>query len=880
MKKLRVIALILAVLTVGLPTFSACKDGTAKETTVQKTDDEPGTGSSDPATTVYDTTGAPEQTAPFGTDGSVTAEPGYTSPLTTDYTTSAPDTDSAPDTTAPGTTANTTADTTTAQTTTAGSTTTAGTTTKKTIKMYDDAKYDSKAAVEIASGSYIAQHFSTNNSFDNLTAWCPSWSNNIGNMKISLYKFNTSIAKSITGTALASKTFVNYNDNAYLSLDFAVQGAGDYVLLFSDTTEQVGVWLYPSSVSGSIVTDSGVERSGEVCLTMQIRTESTPYFNTCKSDTDSGATVTTPPEPTLSADDILVVRNAQPDTWVATDGLGRVLPTNNEVGNVDSSKFVGMFYWTWHVSHSKSTAPHNIQNVCDTHPEAIADKNSSVWADVPYGTPCFWNEPIYGYYTTTDKWVLRKHAELLAAAGVDVVIFDNTNGTFTWRESYLALLDVWEQARKDGVLTPKISFILPFWDADATTTQLREIYQTIYRTDRYRDLWFYWQGKPLMMALTSGLDRSDSIESEIYNFFTFRQGVPEYNGKSKKNTNSWGWLAVYPQAVYTDSKGIKQTTVGVAMNWGDYNGGKGLTAMNGTNVFGRTYTSKGYDTRENAKLYGANFAEQWEYALKQDVDFVFVTGWNEWVAGRHESWQGVSNAFPDEFNDEFSRDIEPSTGELKDHYYYQLVSYIRKYKGVNKIPTPSAAKTINLSGAISQWDSVSPYYIDYKGDTFDRDSDGYLTTHYTNTTGRNDIVGAKVARDADYLYFMVECADNITSYTDSHWMRLLIDTGDSTSSWEGFEYVLNRTSPTSTKATLEKSTGGWSFKTVGTVDYKVSGKYLAVKIPKTMLGITADSFTVNFKWNDNMQKDGDIMDFYSNGDTAPLGRFMYSYVVK
>ena len=56
--------------------------------------------------------------------------------------------------------------------------------------------------------------------------------------------------------------------------------------------------------------------------------------------------------------------------------------------------------------------------------------------------------------------------------------------------------------------------------------------------------------------------------------------------------------------------------------------------------------------------------------------------------------------------------------------------------------------------------------------------------------------------------------------------------------------------------------------------------YLVVKIPKSYLGITGDKFTVNFKWNDNMQNDGDVMDFYSNGDTAPGGRFMYSYVVK
>ena len=35
-----------------------------------------------------------------------------------------------------------------------------------------------------------------------------------------------------------------------------------------------------------------------------------------------------------------------------------------------------------------------------------------------------------------------------------------------------------------------------------------------------------------------------------------------------------------------------------------------------------------------------------------------------------------------------------------------------------------------------------------------------------------------------------------------------------------------------------------------------------------------------FKWNDNMTKEGDIMDFYVSGDTAPFGRFNFVYSAK
>lgn len=33
----------------------------------------------------------------------------------------------------------------------------------------------------------------------------------------------------------------------------------------------------------------------------------------------------------------------------------------------------------------------------------------------------------------------------------------------------------------------------------------------------------------------------------------------------------------------------------------------------------------------------------------------------------------------------------------------------------------------------------------------------------------------------------------------------------------------------------------------------------------------------HFKWSDNMQEDGNIMDFYVNGDVAPGGRFMFHF---
>ena len=51
---------------------------------------------------------------------------------------------------------------------------------------------------------------------------------------------------------------------------------------------------------------------------------------------------------------------------------------------------------------------------------------------------------------------------------------------------------------------------------------------------------------------------------------------------------------------------------------------------------------------------------------------------------------GIDNAFVNQFNDEFSTDIEPVNGDLMDNYYYQLVANIRRYKGVGSIDYEAA----------------------------------------------------------------------------------------------------------------------------------------------------------------------------------------------
>ena len=567
----------------------------------------------------------------------------------------------------------------------------------------------------------------------------------------------------------------------------------------------------------------------------------------------------------------------QPDTWAAVDGLGRTLPMAGDVREKNDRKFVGMFYWIWHTNFAEGHIARNATEILAEHPEILHDFSSPLWENTYSGYPYYWNKPLFGYYRDTDAYVLRKHAELLADAGVDVIVFDCTNGTATWDVSYEKLFEVFEAAKADGVNVPQVAFMLPFNDSADTTTSLKNLYERIYSKGRYRDLWFLWDKKPLIMAHSSGLNKKDPTEKEILNFFTFRENDPGYfSGDTRYKQKTWGWCSTYPQAKYGVSLNgrVEQMCVSVAQNAADGQ----LVAMNAdADVQGRAYAEGNYsysfetagktvtvtpDT-ENAMLYGVNFQQQWDNAIAADPDFIFVTGWNEWIAGRWNEWQGTQNAFPDQFSDAFSRDIEPADGILKDHFYYQLVSNIRRFKGISAAtPTENGEKT----------------YRHYTNSTLPRSSDGWQGEHFEADTMRNDFVKAQVRDDGEFIYMKIYTKDPISADKQNGWMRILIDTDESGLSpqWEGFEYIINRENAAPNSVRIERFTGGWNFEPVGEADCTVNGNLMELKIPAAALGL-AGNVHFNFKLSDNMQADGDVMDFYKSGDVAPGGRFTFVY---
>ena len=582
----------------------------------------------------------------------------------------------------------------------------------------------------------------------------------------------------------------------------------------------------------------------------------------------------------------LPIRNLQVDTWVATDALGRKLPGYDECGPVKKDRFVGIFYFMTHTDPG-GKGPFDVTKILKANPD------HPQWGEGGH----FWGEPETGYYLSYEKWMIRRHAQLLADAGVDVIIFDVTNDR-TYPDVYIPVCEVFSEMRRQGEKTPQISFL-------GSEISVNLLWNEFYQKKLFQELWFQWKGKPLLLfgqhEIPSRKKNNDVVFSDgIRNFFSIRQSwawtsLPWYQscpyGKDK-----WPWVDHYPQAVNWHESPDKAEMVPVAV------------AQHPLSNIGRSFH---HYEQPPADIYdltpftdqGLCFEEQWSRALEVDPEFVFVTGWNEWSAGAQIMGADVNKSllkwnfypgahlgkagkvlkpgdhyFIDQYNQEFSRDIEPMKGGHTDNYYYQLMANIRKYKGMEKPAAAGAPVSINIRGSFSQWDKVSTVFYDHVGDIEHRNSPGQgHAGPYVNATGRNDLTMLKVAYDASSVYFYAETANTLTSFTDPNWMLLFIDMDQNKASgWEGYDVVLNNkvmNSNTSTISWLNKD--GTIGKTLD-VPYQTSRNKLMIRVKRSDIG-QSDKLAFDFHWADNITKIGDISEFFLNGDNAPERRANYRF---
>ena len=234
------------------------------------------------------------------------------------------------------------------------------------------------------------------------------------------------------------------------------------------------------------------------------------------------------------------------DTWAGVDALGRVLPMHDDVGDPRPEHHTGIFYFV----HTKDNdlIPRDLTQILKADPNAL-DKPNSPLCNAE-GTPHFWGEPLFGFYSQRDPAVLRKHAQMLNDAGVDMLLFDTSNG-LNYDASVNAIGDTFLAMRRLGMKTPQCAFHCVAKGGPSQIKQVRELFDAFYKSGKYDELWYRWEGKPLIIA---GDD--SSLPSEIRSYFTFRKA---YWLGLNPGPGSWTLDGFYPRE---DPRQIQKTADG------------------------------------------------------------------------------------------------------------------------------------------------------------------------------------------------------------------------------------------------------------------------------------------------------------------------------
>lgn len=602
-------------------------------------------------------------------------------------------------------------------------------------------------------------------------------------------------------------------------------------------------------------------------------------------------------------------RDLYSDTWVGTDALGRTMPSPDVVGpaKADKQRVVGMFYITWHAdSHHNLRSPYggDVTKILEKDPYARVRARHPLWVE---GSN-HWGEPEMGYFLSKDEYVIRKDMSMLTDAGVDVLIMDVTNAVRYWSE-WDVVFPTMQKMKAEGNKVPQFCF----WAFNGPVVSVvQDLYDKIYKTGKYNDLWFKWDGKPLLLYNSNpSFDANGPHENpgeyskEVKDFFTLRTmwwGYYDWAGSRFIGTED-NWSFGYQ----IDDQRIKSMTAEqrLSLHNGKREQAAVTPAQHPVSIVGKSWSLKSGEpglndrdlpeptyvpwldkTVENPEGYGIYFQERFDEAIQADPDFLYLNDWNEWTAGKYQPGGGKSvpflgrkNSFffVDQYNSEFNRTISPMKGGYTDNYYMQMAQNVRRYKGARPIPELRGNTNIKIDGSFDDWKGVTVEYRDTIGDVFHRDYPGYGGLHYKNDSGRNDIVTCKVAVDKKMVYFYAETNDNLTPHTDSNWMLLLIDAdNNSKTGWYGYDFLINKniTDDKTTELMLYNSKSK-SWKSVASLDYRYKGKALEVAVPRSLLGLRDYGFTFDFHWIDNPEDLVDPISLCTHGDSAPNRRFNY-----
>ena len=302
-----------------------------------------------------------------------------------------------------------------------------------------------------------------------------------------------------------------------------------------------------------------------------------------------------------------------------------------------SSSLVGMHYETWFTP----------KNVTWQTAEAI---------------------PILGKYSSYDVNVVKKHEEWFEDLGIDWLLVDWSNmlwmkpaweeqsgGVRELEETTQLLFDTYRQLAEQGRHPPKIGLLLglqngPDYPADGVR-RLGKVFDWIdahyLANPRYKDLWLYYGGKPLIVVWYSPYDACQRLFGGILKQhpldepqWTVRWMNQQLELSHTQDCGMWSWIDCPIRQQVTYLAGKAEHTV---VTPGCFPPGGWLAAG------------------AVRKDHGAPYLESWKVAFETRPKFAAINQWNEFFGQKEGQGYGPDHhQYMDEYDLAHSDDLEPT----------------------------------------------------------------------------------------------------------------------------------------------------------------------------------------------------------------------------
>jgi hypothetical protein len=323
--------------------------------------------------------------------------------------------------------------------------------------------------------------------------------------------------------------------------------------------------------------------------------------------------------------------------------------------------------------------------------ESLFTKHNVSWeGNQPSGSVGLYNGtaeavPILGKYNSDDVSLIKKHEEWFEYLGIDWLLIDWTNFIIAkpaWELHQGATRDVedttelifktYSQLQKEGKHPPRLVFMMPLFSSDphpqVGIQRLNHIIQwatpKFLDNPQYKNLLLNLDGKPLMMVpwWSASVNKPGSTCEDLAKFtsqvvapgWTVRWMGTQLQNSHADRCGYWSWMDGTIRQAVTFRNGVPEETV--------------VTPACFPFAFAHAPDQSKFqggwlDPRATGRDHGAPYLESWKVAFENHPEFIQIHQWNEFSGqpkGKGMGPGATRNVYGDEYNLEFSDDLEPT----------------------------------------------------------------------------------------------------------------------------------------------------------------------------------------------------------------------------